>query len=90
MIIRLRLKSIHTQLHKVRRMTITSKQIIKRIGCPKLDLYKGEGYWYFTYDDEENNIFETSSVPVMYLNQMRLDLWVKDGLDFVKSVEDKG
>lgn len=55
-----------------------------------MNLYKGEGYWYFTYEDEENNIFETSTIHVMYLNQMRLDLWIKDGLDFIRSVEDKG
>ena len=71
-------------------MTTNSRQILKQINCHYLHLHKGEGYWYFAYDDEANNIFDTYSVPVMYLNQMRLDLWVADGLDFVKSIENKG
>ena len=68
-------------------MAISSKQIIKKIGCPHLNLHKGEGYWYFAYDDEERNIFETCSVPVMFLSQMKLDGWVEDGLAFVKQFE---
>ena len=68
-------------------MAISSKQIVNKIGCKYLSLCKGDGYWYFIYDDLERNIFETCSVPVMFLSQMKLDLWVEDGLAFVKQVE---
>jgi len=71
-------------------MNISSKQILKKINCKDLSLYKGDGYWYFVYDKPENNIFETYSVPCMYLNQMPVDMWISDGLEFVKSIENKG
>lgn len=67
-------------------MAISSRQILKEINCKLLDLQKGYGYWYFVYDDVENNIFKTRSVPSMYLNQMPLSIWVEEGKDFVKEV----
>lgn len=66
-----------------------TRQIIKKIGCDKLELVKGEGYWYFCYDDVEKGIWETRSVMVVYLNHLTVDIWVEDGLDFVKEVESK-
>lgn len=71
-------------------MAITSKQVLSKIKCNHLSLFKGDGYWYFVYDDAEKNIFETKSIPVMFLNQMPLDMWVQDGVDFVNEIEEKG
>lgn len=65
----------------------SAAQIIAKIGCPRLNLYKGDGYWYFVYDDPVRNIYETTSVFCKYLNGMALDLWVGDGKAFVAAVE---
>lgn len=66
----------------------SSKQIIKQIGCPHLNLYRGEGYWYFIYDNLSNGgVYDSHSVYVMRLNDMGLDRWVDEGKAFVKKVE---
>lgn len=65
----------------------SAAQIIAKIGCPHLNLYRGDGYWYFVYDIPERNIYETTSVFCKYLNSMALDLWVEDGKAFVAAVE---
>jgi len=28
----------------------STKHVLREIGCPYLSLYRGDGYWYFTYD----------------------------------------
>lgn len=63
----------------------TARDVTKAIGCPHLQLHKGDGYWYFTYDDGES--YETRSVMTMYLSHMALDLWVEEGRDLVKQME---
>lgn len=68
---------------------ITAKQIIKRVSCPHLDLYKGEGYWYFVYSDVENNRYESQMVYCMYLSQMSLESWISEGRTFVAQTEKK-
>lgn len=66
----------------------SSKQIIKLIGSDKLELIKGDGYWYFIYDDFIlNNRFDTHSVYVMYLNSMPVEDWVYVGKEFVRGME---
>lgn len=65
----------------------TSKQILKAVGSNNLELVKGEGYWYFVYDDIENNIYETKSIYCMFLNQSSFDYWVSDGKDFVQEIK---
>lgn len=64
---------------------ITTRQILKAIGCPILNLYQGKGYWYFVYDDLDANVFETHSVYAVRLNQLPLETWVQEGQDFVKT-----
>ena len=64
----------------------STRQVLKKIGCDKLDLFNGGGYYYFAYDDPENNIFETESVITSYLNQLTLEMWVEIGQDFVKKI----
>ena len=62
------------------------KQIIKAIGCDKLELVRvvGHAYWYFCYYDVD--IYETESVYVPRLNRMTVDQWVEIGKDFVAKV----
>lgn len=64
----------------------SAKQVTKAIGCDKLELVRGVGYWYFVFDDVPNGIYETESVMVMYLNSMTIDQWAEIGRAFVKSV----
>lgn len=65
------------------------KQILKLIDCPLLNLHKGNGYWYFEYDDcAANNVFETESIDAtMRLSDLSLGLWVQTGRDFVARVK---
>lgn len=63
------------------------KQIINKIGEPNLSLQKGEGYWYFVYDDNGLN-FETYSVPTMYLNSVSLEDWVDEAKIFMAQVKE--
>lgn len=60
-------------------MTISTKRILDKVGCPFLSLYKGVGYWYFVYDAPATNVFETKSVYTPRLNDLTLDMWVADG-----------
>lgn len=65
---------------------ITRKQIIKAIGNENLTLERGEGYFYFVFDDGIN--FETHSVYTNSLNGGGdLDYWVNEGIDFIKELE---
>lgn len=63
---------------------ITTRKILKAIGCPILNLYKGEGYWYFVYDDLDRNVFETQSVYTVRLSNLPLEEWVREGREFVQ------
>lgn len=69
-------------------MVATSvKQILKAVGNPHLALYRGEGYWYFTYDDVERDLYDTHSVMTMYLNHGPLEDWVDEGRRFCQRME---
>ena len=67
---------------------ITRKQILDKIGEKHLRLYQGDGYNYFIYDDEENNIYESESIMVMRLNWMSLEQWIDAGRAFISRVND--
>jgi hypothetical protein len=58
---------------------ITTHKILKAIGCPILNLYRGKGYWYFIYDDLDLNVHASSSIYVMNLNDASLELWIEEG-----------
>jgi len=62
-------------------------QIIKKIGCPHLNLYRGQGYYYFSFDDESRGLYDTKSIAACYLTQLELDMWVEDGKAFVEQME---
>ena len=71
-------------------------QVLKAIGNhPKLSLYKGYGYFYFTYDAldsdaaDANGVYETESVYTCYLNQLPLDTWVNIGKSFIEKCENQ-
>lgn len=68
-------------------MSISTAQIIKKIGCDKLSLYKGKGYWYFVYDDlDANGVYDDLSIHCFKLNHMTLDKWVEAGKEFIDRV----
>jgi hypothetical protein len=71
---------------------LTAKKIIKAIGHPHLNLYRGEGYQYFVYDNGKSDnemIYGDQSVYVYRLNMCSLDWWVKEGKDFIKQIEEE-
>jgi hypothetical protein len=68
-------------------MALSSAKIIRKIGCDKLELAKGEGYWYFIYDDKAGK-YDTCSIMEMYLGQDKhLNFWVEAGKEFVEKME---
>lgn len=66
---------------------VTVAAILKAIGCKYLSLYKGKGYYYFSYDNLPS-AYETHSVDAMYaLNRLTLEQWISEGRDFVTRME---
>lgn len=68
---------------------ITTKAILKAIGCPALSLHRinGQGYCVFTYDTlDAGGTYATKSVYVSFLSQLPLSEWVKEGQDFIKEI----
>lgn len=65
-------------------MSVTANRVLRAIGNDRLALVKGEGYWYFIYDDPGGGVFETHSVMVMRLNQMPLGDWIDEGERFCR------
>lgn len=61
--------------------------VLRAVGCPHLALYKGEGYWYFIYDDVAGvNSYDSYSVMTMRLNDMSLERWAAIGRAFAADV----
>lgn len=68
---------------------MTRAQIIGAIGNPHLQLYRGDGYFYFTYDNGKEGdemVYQDHSVYVYRLNHLSYDQWIAEGLDFLKKV----
>ena len=65
---------------------IKTKTILKKIDEPNLSLYKGQGYYYFVYDD--GITYRDRCVMVNTLNHLSLDSWVYEGKLLVDSIED--
>ena len=66
----------------------TKRDVLKAVGnIPYLDLHYSPGnyYWYFTYDNGED-IFETHSVMIMHLKDMRMDSWIEEANYFLKQI----
>lgn len=65
----------------------SAKQVIKAIGNEHLELVRGNGYWYFVYDNAEKHAYDTKSIYTMYLSHTPLEQWVADGREFVEHME---
>lgn len=68
---------------------MTRAQIIGAIGNPHLQLYRGEGYHYFVYNngkDGDEMVYDDYSIYVYRLNHLSFDRWVDEGKDFLKKV----
>jgi hypothetical protein len=63
--------------------------VLKAVECPFLSLYRGNGYWYFIYDnfDAGGRVYESYSIYCYRLNQMDLEDWVAHGRDFVAQLQ---
>ena len=57
---------------------IKTKTILDQIAEPNLSLYKGQGYYYFVYDDGDK-VYEERCVMVNVMNHLSLDSWVYEG-----------
>ena len=69
---------------------LTAKKIIKEIGHPHLNLYRGEGYQYFVYDNGKDGgdmVYGDYSVYTHRINYLSLEQWVSYGNDCIKEVE---
>lgn len=65
---------------------ITTKRILKAIGCPHLDLARGDGYYFWRYNFNEE-WSETQNVYSYALSHTSFETWVKEGKDFADSME---
>ena len=65
----------------------TVKMILKHIAEPNLSLYKGQGYYYFVYDDGDK-VYEERCVMVNVMNHLSRDSWVYEGKRLVDSVKE--
>jgi len=63
----------------------TTRKILAAIDCQHLALSRGEGYWYFIFDNGQ--AFETCSIMVPHLNRLSLEAWISAGRAFVTSVD---
>lgn len=63
-----------------------SATILKTIANPSVALYRGEGYWYFIYDDGGER-YESYSVYTMRLSDSPAERWVEIGRQFAADVE---
>lgn len=66
---------------------LTRKKILREVTNSNLDLEVGNGYFYFIYDDEEKNLYETRSVWVNSINQLDLDSWIYEANELIKKME---
>lgn len=74
-------------------MAITTKAInakLAKTGHP-VEIVKGDGYIYFSYDDLDNGgKYDTYSIYTPYLNQHTVAEWVAYGVEFAEAmVEDR-
>ena len=68
---------------------IKIKTILDQIAEPNLSLYKGQGYYYFVYDDGDK-VYEERCVMVNVMNHLSLDSWVYEGQCLLAQVEIMG
>ena len=64
---------------------LTIKRIIKEIDNPHLNLYKCDGYFYFSYDDGVT--YETYAVFTYRLNSLTLQQWKDEASSFMGAID---
>ncbi len=64
----------------------TINREIARVTNGKVELVKGEGYFYYVYDDGGND-YDTLSVMVYSLRQLDGATWVDGALDFYNKMK---
>lgn len=73
-------------------MKLTKRNIeaaLKRETGATVELVRGEGYHYFSYEQFSNGRcvrHETYSVYTMYLSDMTADRWMAEGREFIDSL----
>lgn len=65
---------------------LTIKAIEKAIGDERIELIKGDGYYWFAFDNERE-IYETHSVYVNRLNDLTLETWLYEAEVLMKKVK---
>lgn len=76
-------------VEKIGAKTTSTKQVIKAIGNDKLQLLRGNGYWYFVYDDPAKGLFDTMSVYTMHLGNYTVEQWAAEGRELVARVQNE-
>ncbi len=59
---------------------------IKELGLP-VELVKGDGYFYFIYDDVPNKIYDSKSIMVYSLTDFSRDRWVEEAKEFAAEIK---
>jgi len=65
----------------------TINSLLRKEGFP-MELRKGEGYWYFIYDDVANNIYEDRSVYVYRFYDLSAERWLEIGRGFGNEIKE--
>lgn len=71
-----------------RRTTMRGVEMLLEREGIKLEFTKGEGYFYFTYD--QPGCYDTRSIMVNSLKQLTLDQWLEEGREYHKELKAKG
>lgn len=58
--------------------------VLKAVDCPHVAFYKGDGYWYFIYDD--GDVHASYSIMTMRLGDMPVARWAEIGRAFAADV----
>ena len=70
------------------RVSTIENAVNSNLRNPYINLYKGEGYWYFVYDDPVHCIYCTRSVYVNHLNDLTLEQWCESAEELIFDVKD--
>jgi len=60
-----------------------NKAIANHVGNEYCHLYKGDGYFYFVYDNPVTDVYRDYSVMVYHLNDLTIKSWVGFADDIV-------
>jgi hypothetical protein len=65
-------------------MGTTLPALNRRFAAERLDveLVRGEGYFYFVYDDGDPHHHDEQSIPVYRLNELPAAQWLDEGREF--------